>query len=105
MSLTFGWDILAVALLSLAVYAFAIRSRLPAERALEYVGDLTAEADPDADDAETPARVARAAELPVRRSRGGGTPPRCPRPWKRTARLAGRPVRRSDCRIFVTGTG
>ena len=30
--LTFGWDILTVALLSLAVYAFAIRSRLPAEQ-------------------------------------------------------------------------
>jgi len=45
--LTFGWDILAVALLSLGVYAFAIRSRLPAERALEYVGDLTAEAEAD----------------------------------------------------------
>ena len=41
--LTFGWDILAVALLSLAVYAFAIRSRLPAEQALEYVGDPTVE--------------------------------------------------------------
>jgi amino acid transporter len=37
--LTFGWDILAVALLSLTVYAFAIRSRLPAEQALKYVGD------------------------------------------------------------------
>jgi hypothetical protein len=50
--LTFGWDVLAVALLSLAVYAFAIRSRLPAEQALENVGDLTAEA--EAEDAETP---------------------------------------------------
>jgi hypothetical protein len=48
--LTFGWDILAVAILSLVVYAFAIRSRLPAERALDYVGDVTAEA--EADDAE-----------------------------------------------------
>jgi amino acid transporter len=48
--LTFGWDVLAVALLSLGVYALAIRSRLPAERALEYVGDLTAEA--EAEDAE-----------------------------------------------------
>jgi amino acid transporter len=37
--LTFGWDILAVALLSVAVYAFAIRSRLPARQALEYIGD------------------------------------------------------------------
>ena len=41
--LTFGWDILAVAVLSVAVYAFAIRRRLPAGRALEYVGDVTAE--------------------------------------------------------------
>ena len=41
--LTFGWDVLAVALLSLAVYAFAIRSRLPAEQALEYIGDPTVE--------------------------------------------------------------
>jgi amino acid transporter len=53
--LTFGWDVLAVALLSLAVYAFAIRSRLPAEQALEYVGDLTAEA--EAEDAETGVHV------------------------------------------------
>jgi amino acid transporter len=49
--LTFGWDVLAVAFLSLAVYAVAIRSRLPAEQAVQYVGDLTAEA--KADDAET----------------------------------------------------
>jgi amino acid transporter len=49
--LTFGWDILAVALLSLGVYAIAIRSRLPARQALEYVGDLTVEA--EAEDAET----------------------------------------------------
>jgi amino acid transporter len=43
-TLTFGWDVLAAAVLSLAVYALAIRSRLPARRALEYVGDQTAEA-------------------------------------------------------------
>ena len=43
--LTFGWDVLAVALLSLAVYALAIRSRLPAAQALENVGDLTTEAE------------------------------------------------------------
>jgi amino acid transporter len=48
--LTFGWDILAVALLSAAVYAFAIRSRLPAEQALEYIGDPTVE-EPEAVDA------------------------------------------------------
>ncbi len=39
--LTFGWDILAVAVLSIVVYAFAIRSRLPAEQALAYIGDPT----------------------------------------------------------------
>jgi hypothetical protein len=75
--LTFGWDALAVALLSLAVYAFAIRSRLPAERALAYVGDLTAEA--EADDAETRSVVAEPrafghaiapAALPVRTRKG-----------------------------------
>ena len=41
--LRFGWDILAVALLSLAVYAFAIRCRLPAQQALGYIGDPTVE--------------------------------------------------------------
>jgi amino acid transporter len=45
--LTFGWDALAVALLSLAIFAFAIRSRLPAERTLEYVDDATSEAEPE----------------------------------------------------------
>jgi amino acid transporter len=48
--LTFGWDVLAVAFLGLAVYAFAIRTRLPAEQALENVGELTAEA--EAEDAQ-----------------------------------------------------
>jgi hypothetical protein len=43
--LTFGWDILTVALFSVAVYAYAIRQRLPRQRALDYVGDLTAEAE------------------------------------------------------------
>jgi amino acid transporter len=46
-TLTFGWDILAVALFSLAAYVFAIRSRLPAERALGYIGDHATEAEPD----------------------------------------------------------
>jgi hypothetical protein len=53
--LTFGWDVLAVALLSVIVYAVAIRSRLPADRALDYVGDLTTEA--EAEDAGTRAHV------------------------------------------------
>jgi hypothetical protein len=42
-TLTFGWDIFAVAALSLAVYVVAIRSRLPAARSREYVGDPTTE--------------------------------------------------------------
>src|SRR3954462_228825 len=41
--LTFGWDILLVALFSLGIYVFAIRSRLPAHRALEYIGDPNVE--------------------------------------------------------------
>lgn len=48
--LTFGWDVLAVALLSLAVYGVAIRTRLPAEQTREYVGDLAAEAEPEGAD-------------------------------------------------------
>jgi amino acid transporter len=43
--LTFGWDVLTVALFSVAVYAYAIRQRLPQQAALDYVGDLTAEAE------------------------------------------------------------
>jgi amino acid transporter len=43
--LTFGWDVLAVALLSLAVYVVAIRSRLPAAHALALVGDSTGESE------------------------------------------------------------
>jgi hypothetical protein len=46
-TLTFGWDVLAVAVLSLAVYGLAIRTRLPARRALENVGELSAEAEPE----------------------------------------------------------
>jgi amino acid transporter len=48
--LTFGWDMLAVALLGLAVYVFAIRSRLPARQALDYIGDPMV-AEPEAVDA------------------------------------------------------
>ena len=44
--LTFGWDILVMALFSLAIYYLAISLRLPRERAQEYIGDLTAEAEP-----------------------------------------------------------
>ncbi|MFL5968633.1 MAG: hypothetical protein ACJ74L_03475, partial [Gaiellaceae bacterium] len=45
--LTFGWDALAVALLAVFIYTLAIRSRLPAERTLEYVGAVTSEAEPE----------------------------------------------------------
>jgi amino acid transporter len=45
--LTFGWDILAVAILSVAVYTFAIRRRLPAGQTLEHVGAAAAEAEAD----------------------------------------------------------
>jgi hypothetical protein len=44
-TLTFGWDVLAVAILSLAVYALAIRSRLPATQSLAYVDELNDEAE------------------------------------------------------------
>src|SRR5207237_2780878 len=47
---TFGWDILAVALLSLAIYFLAIRSRLPERQALAYIGDPIVE-EPEAADA------------------------------------------------------
>src|SRR3954465_1220616 len=60
--LTFGWDILAVAFFSLAVYALAIRSRLPAERALDYIGDPTVE-EPEGTDVHP----AKAAGDPARR--------------------------------------
>ena len=59
--LTFGWDILAVAVLGVAVYAFAIRSRLPARQALDYVGD------PTRDDSEPEPRSAKAAVASARR--------------------------------------
>jgi amino acid transporter len=60
--LTFGWDILAVAFFSLAIYVLAIRSRLPAERALDYIGDPTVE-EPEGTDVHP----AKAAGDPARR--------------------------------------
>jgi amino acid transporter len=70
-ALTFGWDVLAVGLFSVAVYAFAIRSRLPAEQALGYVGDPMAEAEADdpvtPDDAPAPAPSSRALTATRRR--------------------------------------
>jgi amino acid transporter len=44
-TLTFGWDVLAVAVFSVLVYALAVRLRLPDSRALEYVKDLAEEAE------------------------------------------------------------
>ena len=44
--LPFGWDILVMALFSVAIYFLAMSLRLPSERVHEYVGDLTAEAEP-----------------------------------------------------------
>jgi amino acid transporter len=44
-TLPFGWDVLAVAVFSLLVYALAIRMRLPDPRVKEYVKDLAEEAE------------------------------------------------------------
>jgi amino acid transporter len=46
-ALPFGWDILVMALFSLAIYYFAMSLRLPPERVDEYVGDLAAETEPE----------------------------------------------------------
>jgi hypothetical protein len=45
-TLPFGWDMLVMAVFSLAIYILALQLRLPPERVDEYVGDLTAEAEP-----------------------------------------------------------
>jgi amino acid transporter len=45
--LTFGWDVLLMAIFSVAVYAYAIRRRLPDGRAQRYVNELTTEAEED----------------------------------------------------------
>jgi len=44
-ALSFGWDILVMAVFSVVIYALAIRVRLSNERVAEYIGDLTAEAE------------------------------------------------------------
>jgi amino acid transporter len=44
-TLTFGWDVLAVAIFSVLVYALAIRLRLPDHQVRAYVADLAEEAD------------------------------------------------------------
>ena len=43
--LTFGWDVLVMALYSLVIYAIALRTRLSRAAIEEHVGDLTAEAE------------------------------------------------------------
>ena len=47
--LPYGIDILVMAVFSLVIYALAMWLRLPAERVHEYVGDLTAEAEEEAE--------------------------------------------------------
>ena len=44
-TLTFGWDVLAVAIFSVLVYALAIRLRLPDNQVRTYVADLAEEAE------------------------------------------------------------
>jgi hypothetical protein len=44
-ALPFGWDVLVMALFSLAVYFLAVRMRLPRAAIEEHIGDLTAEAE------------------------------------------------------------
>jgi hypothetical protein len=43
--LHFGWDVLVMAVFSLAIYALALRMRLPRAEIEENVGDLEAEAE------------------------------------------------------------
>jgi amino acid transporter len=50
--LTFGWDVLVVAVFSLLIYALAMRVRLPDNRTHAYVGDLAAEAQAEAAELE-----------------------------------------------------
>jgi amino acid transporter len=44
-ALPFGWDVLVMALFALAVYAIAVRMRLPREAVERHIGDFTAEAE------------------------------------------------------------
>jgi amino acid transporter len=50
--LTFGWDVLAVAVFSVLIYALAMRVRLPDDRTHAYVGDLAEEAEAEAAELE-----------------------------------------------------
>jgi hypothetical protein len=85
-TLTFGWDVLAVAVLSLAVYALAIRGRLPVATSRAYVGDLTAEAEaePEAEAAaesseDQASRVRCSHAEPPASLPPPADPPRCPK--------------------------
>jgi amino acid transporter len=44
-TLHFGWDVLAMAVVALAVYALAMRQRLPSDRVQAYIDEVTAEAE------------------------------------------------------------
>jgi amino acid transporter len=46
-TLTFGWDVLVMAVFSLAIYLLAMRVRLPDKEAQKYVSDLAGEAEPE----------------------------------------------------------
>jgi amino acid transporter len=48
-ALPFGWDVLVMALFGLAIYALAVRMRLPREEIEQRIGDVTAEAEAEAD--------------------------------------------------------
>jgi hypothetical protein len=48
-ALPFGWDVLVMAVFSLAIYALAVRMRLPREEIEHRIGDVTAEAEAEAD--------------------------------------------------------
>ena len=48
-ALPFGWDVLVMALFSLAIYLLAVRMRLPREEIEQRIGDVTAEAEAEAD--------------------------------------------------------
>ena len=44
-TLHFGWDVLAMAVVSLVVYFLAMRQRLPDDRVQTYIDEVTAEAE------------------------------------------------------------
>ena len=53
-TLTFGWDVLVMAVFSLAIYLFAMRMRLPDKRVHEYVEELAQEAEEEEEQLEIP---------------------------------------------------